>query len=121
MRTKATLIYDGQCGFCRRWIERVRRWDRHGRIAVLPYQSPELAVRFPELSPEACALRIHVVEEDGTVHAGAAAGREVLRRLPGGSLWAVPFAIPGVLAVAERLYVYITKRWGPVRDASFTG
>jgi predicted DCC family thiol-disulfide oxidoreductase YuxK len=58
--------------------------------------------------------QIHLVDEHVTVHRGAAAGREVLRRLPLGWLWTLPFRVPGALPVAERIYVWITHRWGPL-------
>ena len=57
---------------------------------------------------------MHLVDEDGTVYRGAAAGREVLARLPRGRLWALPFRLPGALAIAEPVYGWITRRWGPV-------
>jgi predicted DCC family thiol-disulfide oxidoreductase YuxK len=114
----ATLIYDGTCGFCRRWIERVRRWDRGGRIVTLPYQAPDLETRFPQVSRAECAQRIHLVLPGGEVYRGAAAGREVLRRLPGGWLWTLPFHLPGAASVAEHVYVWITYRWGPLKRAS---
>jgi len=108
------LIYDDACRFCRRWVERARRRDRHGRLAFVPYQVPDFAVRFPGVSRDACTRAMHLVDEDGAVHRGAAAGREVLSRLPGGWLWTLPFRVPGGLAVAERVYTWITRRWGPV-------
>ena len=111
---RATLVYDGTCGFCRRWVERVRRWDTRGRLEFVPYQAPDLETRFPALSRDACAQAIHLVEAGGAVHRGAAAGREVLRRLPGGVLWALPFRLPGALPVADRVYRWITRRWGPL-------
>jgi predicted DCC family thiol-disulfide oxidoreductase YuxK len=111
---RATLIYDGRCGFCRRWIERARRWDRHGRLDFVPYQTPDFAARFPGVSRDACTRAMHLVTEVGDVHRGAAAGREVLSRLPGGRLWALPLRAPGALAIAERVYTFITRRWGPV-------
>jgi predicted DCC family thiol-disulfide oxidoreductase YuxK len=111
---QATLIYDGACGFCRRWIERVQRWDRHGLLEMVPYQSADLAARFPGVTREECSQRIHLIDARSTVYRGAAAGREVLRRLPGGWLWTLPFRIPGGLWVAERIYVWITHRWGPL-------
>src|SRR5215468_4911201 len=110
----ASLVYDGSCAFCRRWVERVRRWDRRRRLELVPYQAPDLEARFPQLSRAACRQRMHLVDEHGAVFPGAAAGREVLRRLPGGWLWALPFRLPGALRVAEPLYVWITRRWGPV-------
>lgn len=118
---RATLIYDGTCAFCRRWIERVRRWDRHGRLEMVPYQTPDLEARHPEVSRAECAQRIHLVEASGRVYRGAAAGREVLRRLPGGWLWVLPLRIPGALGLAERVYVWITYRWGPLRETTRHG
>jgi predicted unusual protein kinase regulating ubiquinone biosynthesis (AarF/ABC1/UbiB family)/predicted DCC family thiol-disulfide oxidoreductase YuxK len=111
---RANLVYDGSCAFCRRWLERVRRWDRRGRLDLVPYQTPDLEARFPQLSRDDCRQRIHLVDEGGGVFAGAAAGREVLRRLPGGWLWALPLRIPGALLVAEPIYAWITRRWGPL-------
>ena len=111
---RATLIYDGSCGFCRRWVERVRRWDRRGRLEMVPYQTAELESRFPGVSRADCVERIHLVDESGAVSRGAMAGREVLWRLPGGALWTLPFRIPGGLRVAERVYVWIAHRWGPL-------
>jgi len=110
----ATLIYDGNCGFCRRWVERVRRADRQRRLETVPYQAPDLETRFPAVSRAECARRIHLVDERGAVYRGAAAGREVLRRLPGGPLWTLPFRVPGALAIAEPIYGWITRRWGPL-------
>lgn len=111
----ATLIFDGACAFCRRWIERVHRWDRHARLKFLPYQTADLEARFFSVSRTACMQRMHLVAADGRVFAGAAAGREVLRRLPGGWLWSAPFRLPGGLWVADRVYEWITHRWGPLR------
>src|SRR5205807_2245126 len=33
---RPTLIYDGECGFCRRSVDLLRRWDREQRIALVP-------------------------------------------------------------------------------------
>ena len=114
---RATLIFDGSCGFCRRWVERVERWDRRGLLEMVPYQTPDLEERF-RVSRAACAQRIHLIDAGGSVYRGAAAGREVLRRLPGGGLWTLAFRLPGGLWIAERIYVWITHRWGPLRSAS---
>ena len=111
---RATLIYDGTCGFCRRWVERLRRWDRRGALEMVPFQAPDLEARFPGVSRRECADRIHLVDEQGAVHRGASAAREALRRLPVGWLWALPFHLPGVLAVADRAYVWVAHRWGPL-------
>jgi predicted DCC family thiol-disulfide oxidoreductase YuxK len=81
------LIYDGNCGFCRRWVARARRLDWHDNL----------------------------VRPDGKVFAGAAAVREYFRFVPGGFLVRLGFAIPGATAFAEWVYAWIARTWGPVR------
>jgi predicted DCC family thiol-disulfide oxidoreductase YuxK len=111
---QATLIFDGRCAFCRKWVARVRRWDRDQRLDFVDYHTEDLEQRFPGVSRAECRQRMHLVDEAGHVHRGADAGREVLRRLPRGALWTLPFRLPGIMPVAERLYVWITHRFGPL-------
>ncbi|HYV56347.1 MAG TPA: DUF393 domain-containing protein [Candidatus Nitrosopolaris sp.] len=118
---RASLIYDGACAFCRQWVERLHRCDRGGLLELVPYQSVDLERRFPGVSRADCARCVHLVDALGHVHRGAAAVREALRRLPGGWLWALPFRIPGALPVAERLYVWIAHRWGPLGSSVVRG
>ncbi len=98
------MIFDGDCGFCRRWI---RRWQQETRDAVdyRPSQSPDVAAAFPEIPAERYVRAVHLVEPDGRVSAGAEA---VVRTLAvgGASRWPlriyerVPLAAP----VAEGAY-----------------
>ncbi len=106
--TVGTLIYDGECEFCRRWVDRIRARDRHARLQYVAFQDPE-AASFG-VPPEALTTAMHLVREDGAVFAGAAAVPQILNVLPGG--WAVSwmFAIPGVLWVAHRVYGWVALR-----------
>ncbi len=77
------LIYDGECGFCRRWID---RWKRKSgdRIDYRPSQEVD---EFPELPREQFQESVVLIETDGAVYSGAEAvfrslGREWLYRLP---------------------------------------
>ncbi len=109
-----TLIYDAGCGFCRRWVARLKRWDRRNRVHILPLQdpgSPALA-RRPR---EELARAVHLVRPDGAVFAGAWAARELLGYLPGGWLPGALLRLPGAMAVAERVYRWVARTWGPVR------
>ena len=109
------LIYDAGCAFCRRWVARLKRWDRRDRIRLLPLQDPDapaLAGR-PRHELQRAA---HLVRPDGAVFAGAQAGRELCAYLPGGWLPRACCAVPGVMPVAERVYAWIARRWGPVHD-----
>lgn len=106
---KPTLVYDGDCAFCRRWIERLRRWDPHGEIAVVPLQQTDrvAAFRIPHAALEEA---MHLILPDGRVFAGAAATPEILRRLRGRRWLAWAFAVPGVPWVAARVYRWVARR-----------
>lgn len=107
------LIYDDSCGFCRKWVMRLKRWDTRDRIRLLPLQADE-APRIAGVPRERLELAAHLVRPDGRVFAGAAAARELCGYLPGGALVGVIFRIPGMMPVAERTYRWIARRWGPV-------
>ena len=64
----ATLIYDGQCGFCRIWLE---YWQAllGDRLEYLPYQ--QIGDRFPSLDRAALTTAVHLVTRDGAVYPGA--------------------------------------------------
>ena len=112
-RSRPVVVYDGQCGFCRRWIERLRRWDRAGRLEYLPLQDAAAPV-VTGLRRDALERATHVVLPSGDVKAGAAAVRALCRFLPGGFLPYRILGLPGVLPLAERAYRWIAWRWGPV-------
>jgi predicted DCC family thiol-disulfide oxidoreductase YuxK len=106
---RPTLIYDGECGLCRTWVDRVRRWDREQRISVIPFQDEGRVAAFGIPLP-ALAAAMHLVLPDGRVFAGADAAPEILRLLPGKQWLAGAFRIPGVRPVARRLYAWIARR-----------
>ncbi|HSV14530.1 MAG TPA: lipase maturation factor family protein, partial [Tepidisphaeraceae bacterium] len=99
---RPVMIYDGQCFFCQRWVERWRRNIGHV-LDFEPYQ--QAAGRFPQIDPTAFGQAVHLVEPDGRVSRGAEA---VLRAhaLAGrrrGWWWAYRY-LPGFSAVAEQVY-----------------
>lgn len=105
---RVTLIYDGECGLCRRAVDRVRAWDRSDGFTYIAFQDPAVG-RFGIALP-ALAAAMHLVLPDGRVFAGADAVPEILRRLPGKRWLAWMFAVPGVLPVARRAYQRIAER-----------
>jgi acetyl esterase len=109
------LIYDGNCGFCRRWVRRAKRLDTRGVVCILPLQDPE-ATRLSGQPATALRQAAHFVTPEGAVFAGAAAIREMARYLKCGYVLRLVMAVPGMMPVAERVYAWIARKWGPVRD-----
>src|SRR5213595_3625748 len=106
---RPTLIYDGECGFCRKCVDLVLRRDREHRLEVIPFQDQERVAAFG-IPLTALAAAMHLVLPDGRVFAGADAAPELLRLLPGKRWLAWPFSLPGVLPLARRVYAWIARR-----------
>lgn len=104
------VIYDGNCDFCRRQVERLARLDRKGRLAGLSLHDPEVQRRFPDLSHDQLMQQMYVVDRAGRRHGGAAAVRYLSRRLP--ALWPIaPFLhIPWTMPFWQWAYNKIAIR-----------
>ncbi len=108
MVSKWTLIYDGDCRFCRRQVDLISGWDRADRLSAVPFQGTDLG-RFG-VSREAAEKAMHLVSPSGAVWSGAAAARELARLLPMLRPFAWLFRLPGVMFLAERVYRWIAER-----------
>jgi predicted DCC family thiol-disulfide oxidoreductase YuxK len=59
------VLWDGECGFCRRCARWLGERDRDGLFEILPYQELPSPPMTPELEA-ACARAVHVITSDGT-------------------------------------------------------
>ena len=104
---KPLLIFDGECHFCRRWIE---RWREITGDAVDYAPSQEVADKFPEIPPEQFAGAVQLIEPNGRVVRGAEA---VFRSLARGRGWGVLAGcydrVPGFAAVTEAVYAAVAR------------
>lgn len=98
------LVFDGECGFCRRSVEWIRDRDRDGRIEPVPFQSDRVGPEFRGVRRQAFEHAMHLFSPEGRGWSGARAGEQILRLLPRWR-WVAPlFGIPGVRGLAERVY-----------------
>lgn len=67
---RPTMIWDGDCGFCAKWVARVRRLTGD---KVAYGQSQIRGVDFPEVSSSEYSEAVHLVESDGAIYRGAEA------------------------------------------------
>lgn len=111
--SRPLVVYHDGCEFCRRWVRRLRRWDRHHRLTFLPLQDAQ-APAIAGVSREVLEEAAHVVMPSGRVYAGAEAFRAIAPLLPGGILPHLLLRVPGALPLADRVYRWIARRWGPV-------
>ena len=74
MRDRHVVLWDRDCGFCRRSVAWIERNDPQGRFECQPYQEWQGAEMTEALAAD-CARAVHVVCRDGRV---LRAGRAVL-------------------------------------------
>ena len=126
---KPLLLFDGDCGFCRRWIERWKVQTR-GRVDYAPFQ--ERAAEFDPAELERLGNAVHLFESDGRVSRGAEAVFRTLGHAPcrGWLLWTYR-RIPGAAPLSELGYRLVARHriaadaitkllWGPdLRPSTF--
>ena len=105
--TKPLLIYDGDCGFCRRWIA---RWQSltGDRVEYAPFQ--QVASEFPEIPQEQFEASVQLIEPAGKVSSGAEAVFRTLTYTPGKKwmLWMYE-KIPGAAHISEWSYRLVAQ------------
>ncbi len=104
---KPLLIWDGECHFCRRWIERWRVITG-SEVDYASYQ--EIAERFPEIPREQFQRSVVYIDENGQVFVAAAAVYRSLRCSRSKKwLWWSYQHVPGFAAVSESAYRVIAE------------
>ena len=103
------IVWDGDCGFCRRAVTWALAEDRDGRFEAVPYQ----ALPSPPLTPElraACGEAVHVRTADGRWLRGGRACLFVLQRIGWPHLARVASAPPFVWLVDLGYRIVAAKR-----------
>jgi len=104
------MIWDGECHFCKRWIERWREITS-GEVEYVTYQ--EAANRFPEIPIEQFKRAVAFIEPDGKAFFAADAVYRSLRYRSSRRWLAWSYdRVPGVAAVSEIAYKFIARHRG---------
>lgn len=106
-QAEATVLFDGQCGFCGFSVDLIAGWDRAGRLRFVAIQSDEGQVLLARLKPEMRLASWHLYQ-DGRIWSAGAAFPPLLALLPGGRpLAALTRRAP---RTTERAYRFIADR-----------
>jgi predicted DCC family thiol-disulfide oxidoreductase YuxK len=109
-RERPVVVYDGDCVFCMRQVERLRR-HAGSTVDLAPYQ--DAAPRFPSVPAEAFRRSVVLVDTDGRVYDGAEAVFRALAAGPrgGAGLWCYR-SLPGFAALSEGVYRWVARNRG---------
>lgn len=106
-----TVVYDGTCSVCTRFISVLTKWDKRRELEILPSQTAGLDARFPWIPAPAYSESIQVIRTgDGRTWQGAAAIEQLLDALPKGRLVSWIFSIPLMRPIAERFYRWFARK-----------
>ena len=111
---RGLLVYDGECGFCRRWVRRMCAWFARLPVPVA-WQDADLAALG--LTADQCRAAVQFVSRDMRVSGGSDAAARVL--IVAGLPWSVAgrlMLVPGIRTVAQAAY-----RWVAANRHRFRG
>ena len=104
------IVYDGECVFCQRQIERIKRRDKQERFEYVPKQTPGLDDRFPRLAEGDFNTGMRLITPTGEIHVGADAVYQITRVLLPWRLFAWLYRVPGIHAVLRLAYSWVAAR-----------
>jgi predicted DCC family thiol-disulfide oxidoreductase YuxK len=107
---KPLLIWDGECHFCRRWIE---RWREITADQVDYETSQQVGDRFPEISRAQFERSVVLVETNGAVFTGAEAVFRSLR-CRSSKRWLAwsYYHVPGFAPITDAAYKFVAANRG---------
>ena len=110
MTGPALLLWDGDCGFCRRSVAWAERRDAGHAFHAVPYQQAPSPPMTPELR-QACARAVHLVTPEGRMLRAGRACLWVLERI-GYPVLARVLALPPLVWIVEVGYWLVARnRW----------
>lgn len=106
-RSRISILYDDDCGFCKVCVALLLHWDRSQHLYPVAIQDQSGQLLLASI-PKTERLRFaHLVTARGAVLSGADAGPVLFRELPGG----IPLArlLAGSKPLTRLAYGFLTK------------
>ena len=106
----ATLLFDGQCGICKEWVD---YWHHLTGDSVIyrPYQ--EAASDYPDIPVPDLEAAIHLVEDNGRITRGAEATFKLYQGVQPQNLLLLLYRyLPGFQLLSEVGYNYLSRHRG---------
>jgi predicted DCC family thiol-disulfide oxidoreductase YuxK len=104
---RPTLLYDGACGFCRRWVERWREITGD-RVTYAAWR--EAGHYFPQVDPAFYLTSVVFVDASGNVFLGAEAVFRALATTRGWAAWLWLYErVPLFRSVSDRVYAEVAR------------
>ena len=107
--TRPVVVYDGECSFCLKQVDKMKRRDPEGVFEYQPRQTPGLEQRFPRLAGGDFNSGMRLVRRDRSVSVGADAVYEIARLLKGWQYVAWLYRVPVLKTICRFSYAWIAR------------
>jgi len=104
-----TVLYDPQCGLCRRAQAWLLGKPKHIELVFVPACSDEARSRYPQLDHELSLTDLTVISDAGAVYCGPKAWLMCLWALRNYREWAIRLSSPELLPTAKRVISTISQ------------
>lgn len=104
-----TVVYDGHCKICGRFVKVLRSWDTEGLLTIVPSQTPGVRAWFPWIPPRAFDEAIQLIGPGDKTWQAAEAIEMLLDILPRGRWLSWAFDVPGFHNVANCFYHWFAR------------
>jgi len=107
--TRMVMLYDGSCRFCTQSAKTLARRFGPAKVQTVNFQDDGVLASYPGVTYDACMKKMHVIDPEGRVYAGAAAVARLFRTVPIVGVLAYLYYVPGVRQLSEVVYAFIAK------------
>ena len=106
---RPVVVYDGECPFCARQIEKFKRRDTGSKFDYVPRQDKGIETRFPMLADADFNTGMRLVHPDLSVSVGADAVYHIARRLNVWRWFAWLYRVPVLNFVCRAAYAWVAR------------
>ena len=104
-----TVLYDSQCGLCRRAQAWLLNKPKYLELVFVPARSDEARSRYPQLNHDLTLTDLTVISDEGAVYAGPKAWLMCLWALRQYREWALRLSSPELLPTTKRVISTISQ------------
>ena len=104
-----TVLYDPQCGLCRRAQAWLISKPKYVELVFVPASSDEARSRYPQLNHSLTLADLTVISDQGAVYNGPKAWLMCLWALREYREWALRLSSPELLSTAKRVISMISQ------------
>ena len=116
-----TVLYDPECGLCRRSHEWLADQSKLIELIFVPCASDEARWRFPQLNHDLTKKDLTVIGDDGAVYFGPKAWLMVLWSLTRYREWSYRLATPELLPTTKRVVSAISQNRQQISKVTWLG